>query len=122
MGEKKLFNSHSSDKRGIAILVKNDTPISDIEFENTLKRNFSKLTFKIKNEHVLVKCIYAPNKDMNTNDPNKESTAFFQKVFDDSNEDQFTHRIIVGDYNVALNHKPPHVIFPSPEGDRILEV
>ena len=41
---------------------------------------------------------------MNPNNPNNESTAFFQKVFDDSNEDQFTHKLTVGDYNVALNH------------------
>ena len=86
------------------MLVKDDTPISDIKLENVLKGNFSKLMFKVKNKYVLVKCIYAPNKDMNINDLNNESTAFFQKVFVDSNKDQFTHKIIVGDYNVALNH------------------
>ena len=58
-GERVFFNSHSSDKRGIAILVKDDTPIDDIQCENILKGNFSKLTFKVKNEYVLVKCIYA---------------------------------------------------------------
>ena len=52
----------------------------------------------------MVKCIYAPNKDMNINDPNNESTVFFDKFFDDSNEDHFTHKFIVHDYNVALNH------------------
>ena len=41
---------------------------------------------------------------MNINDPEHESTAFFKRVFDDTNEDQFTHKVIVGDYNVALNH------------------
>ena len=41
---------------------------------------------------------------MNPNDTNNESTAFFQTVFDDLKEDQFTHKIIVGDYNIVLNH------------------
>ena len=61
-GERVFFNSHSSDKRGIAVLVKDDTPISDIKLENILKGNFSKLTFKVKDELVLVKCIYALTK------------------------------------------------------------
>ena len=77
----------SNGKRGIAILVKDDTPINDIKCENILKGNFSKLTFKVKNEHVLVKCIYAPNKDMNNIDPENESNTFFKKVFDDNNKD-----------------------------------
>ena len=47
------------------MLVKNDTPIKDVNFENIIKGNFSKLSFKIKEKSVLVKCIYAPNKDLN---------------------------------------------------------
>ena len=41
MGGKVFFNSHSSDKRGTAVLVKDDTPINDIKFENILKGTFS---------------------------------------------------------------------------------
>ena len=44
----------------------------------------------------MVKCIYAPNPDMNLTGP--------QKVFDDTNENNFTHKISTGDFNVALNH------------------
>ena len=66
-GEYFFFNSHSSDKRGIAVLIKDCIPINDIKFENILKGNLSKLLFRIKDELVLVKCIYAPNKDMNPN-------------------------------------------------------
>ena len=36
-GQGVFFNSHSSNKRGIAVLVKDDTPINDIKFENILK-------------------------------------------------------------------------------------
>ena len=41
---------------------------------------------------------------MNNTSPEKEINSSFKKVFDDSNEDQFTIKIIVGDYNVELNH------------------
>ena len=41
---------------------------------------------------------------MNNTGPENESNTFFKKVFDISNEDQFTHKVIVGEYNVALNH------------------
>ena len=49
-----------------------------------IKGNFSKLTFNIKNESILVKYIYAPNNDMNLSGPDNESRIFFQKVFDDT--------------------------------------
>ena len=29
---------------------------------------------------------------------------FFQKVFDDTNEDKYTHKITLVDFNIALNH------------------
>ena len=34
------FNSLCSNKRGIAVLIKNDNPISDIEWENMITGNF----------------------------------------------------------------------------------
>ena len=65
--------------RGIDVLVKNDTPIKDINFESIIKGNFSKLSFKTKDENVHVKCIYAPNKDLNPNDPDNE--CFFSNSY-----------------------------------------
>ena len=53
-GERVYFNSHSSDKRGIAILIKDGNPSEEIHCENIIKGNFSKLTFKVKNKYVLV--------------------------------------------------------------------
>ena len=41
---------------------------------------------------------------MNLTGPDNESKTFFQTVFDDTNEEEFTHKITVGDFNVALNH------------------
>ena len=52
---------------------------------------------------ILVKCIYVPNKNYNPNDPTNKSSNFFQAVMDDTDEDTFLHKFIVGDYNVALN-------------------
>ena len=58
----------------------------------------------MKNESVLVKCIYAPNKDMNLSGPENESRVFFQKIFDDTNEEKYTNKITLGDFNIAPNH------------------
>ena len=91
------FNSYCSSKRGIMVLIKNDTPITDIEWENVIAGNFSKLSFKTKNEKVLIKCIYAPNKDSGPNDDKNKSTIFFKKVMDDTGEEKYNHRIITGD-------------------------
>ena len=44
------FNSYCSSKRGIAVLIKNDTPISDIVWENIIPGNFSILSFKAENK------------------------------------------------------------------------
>ena len=83
-----FFNSHSGDRRGIAVLIRDGTLIENVEFQNIIKGNFSKLTFNVKNESVLVKCIYAPNEDMNLAGPENESRVFFQKIFDDTNEEK----------------------------------
>ena len=70
------FNSYCSCKRGIVVLIKNDTPITDVEFENVIPGNFSKLSFRANNETVLIKCIYAPNDDSNPNN-DKIRVPFF---------------------------------------------
>ena len=98
-GKTVLFNSHSGDKRGIAALIRDGTPIENINFQNIIKGNFSNLSFKAKNENVLIKCIYAPNIDMNTTGLEKESRAFFKQVFDDSDEDKYIHKVRLGDFN-----------------------
>ena len=100
-GETCHFNSHSSDKHGIAVLIRDGTPIDNIKFQNIIRGNFSKLTFNVKNESVLVKCIYAPNTDMNLTSPDNEGKIFFQKVFEDTNENNYTHKITLGDFNVC---------------------
>ena len=41
---------------------------------------------------------------MNNTSPENETNTFFKEVFDYSNEDKLTHKVTVGDLNVALNH------------------
>ena len=101
-GETSFFNSHSSDKQGIAVLIRDATPLENIQFQNIIKGNFSKLTFNLKDESVLVKCIYAPNNDMNLTGPDNESKIFFQKVFDDTNENNYTHKIWFDDGHMII--------------------
>ena len=66
---------------------------------------FPKLSFKANDQTVLIKCIYAPNEDSNPNVDNKDSTMFFKTVMDDTGDEEYNHRIMAGDYNVALNHE-----------------
>ena len=97
-GGKAYFNSFCSNKRGLVVIIKNDTPISDIVWTNIIPGNFSKLSFKAEDQTVLIKCIYAPNEDSNPNNDNNESTKFFKTVLDDTDEERFNHRMIAGDY------------------------
>ena len=78
------FNSLCSNKRGIAVLIKNDTPISNVEWKNIIPVNFSKLSFKANDQTVFIKCIYAPSNDSNPNDDNNDSTKFFRLVMDNT--------------------------------------
>ena len=63
-GEKAYFNSFSTSQRGLAVLIKDSLPVTDVKIENVIKGNYTKLTFKLKDQNILVKCIYAPNEDM----------------------------------------------------------
>ena len=47
-GEKVFFNSYSSSKRGIAVLIKDSAPVTDLEWENGIPGNFSKLSMVVK--------------------------------------------------------------------------
>ena len=102
--ERVFLNSYSSSKRGIAVLIKDNTPVTDLEWENVIPGNFSKLSMVIKGKKVLLKFIYAPNKDSIQNDPENESTKFFNTIMDDTDEDVYAHKLTVGDFNVARNH------------------
>ena len=100
-----FFNSLCSYKRGLTVLIRNDTPISNIKWENIIPGNFSKLSFTANNKNVLVKCLYAPNEDSNPNDDNNDSTKFLKTVMDDTGDKIYDYRMMTGDFNLAINHE-----------------
>ena len=99
------FNSFSTSQRGLAILIKDSLPVTDIKIENIIKGNYTKLTFKLKDQKILIKCIYAPNKDMTNNEVDNESNIFFKTVFNNKNDDEYDLKITVGNFNVAPKHE-----------------
>ena len=103
-GDQYHFNSFSTSQKGLAILIKDSLPVKDVKMENIIKGNYTKLTFKIKEQKILIKFIYAPNEDMTKNEVDNESNIFFKTVFDDSNDDNYNIKIIIGDFNVAPRH------------------
>ena len=76
-GQTCFFNSFCSNLRGIAVLIKDNLDINNVQWQNIIKGNFSRLTFEHNKLKYLVKCLYAPNKDMIAGNTNNESTFFF---------------------------------------------
>ena len=103
-GEGAYFNSYSNSQRDLAILIKDSLPAKDVKVENIIKGNYTRLTFKVKELRILIKCIYAPNEDMTKNKVDNDSNIFFKTVFDDENDDNYNIKTIVGDFNVAPKH------------------
>ena len=87
MGGGAYFNSFSSSQRGLTILLKDSLPAKEVKINNIIKGNYIRLTFKVKDLNVLVKCIYAPNKDMTKNELDNNSNTFFKTVFNDEDDD-----------------------------------
>ena len=51
-GEQSYFNSFSTSQRGLAILIKDSLPVKDMQIENIIKGNYTKLTFKIREQKI----------------------------------------------------------------------
>ena len=101
-----FYNSMSSNQRGIMVLVKDAFSGKNLEFNNILKGDYSRLTFTMCGFKVLIKCCYAPNGDMAPLNSESEgySDTFFRAIFDDSNDTEFDLSIMAGDFNVAPDH------------------
>ena len=74
------FDSCCSNQRGLVILFKDSLPAKNIKIENILAGDYSRLTFLVNSAKILIKCCYAPNKDMTCNGPDNYSTTF-SKLF-----------------------------------------
>ena len=99
------FNSFSSNQRGLVVLLKDSLPAKNIKIENILEGDYSRLTFVVNSAKILIKCCYAPNKDMTCNGADNYSNTFFKTVFDDSMDSEYDVTLMVGDFNVAPDHK-----------------
>ena len=47
----------------LTVATKDNAPVTDLEWENVIPGNFSKLSMVVKGMNILLKCIYAPNED-----------------------------------------------------------
>ena len=97
-------------------MLKDSLPAKDVKINNILKGDYTLLTFTVLAQKILIKCIYAPDKDMtyynynDTNDNcedsnNKYSNTFWRTVMDDSDDHEFDVQLTVGDFNVASKHE-----------------
>ena len=78
-------------------MIKDEAPVTDLEWTNVIPGNFSKLSMVIKGMKVRLKCIYAPNKDSNPDETETESTLFFNTIMDDTSKEIYTHKFTVVD-------------------------
>merc|ERR1711895_332248 len=102
-----FFNSYNSIQRGIMAVVKETFVGKELNFETILRGNYSRLNFTMRGFKVLIKCCYAPNRDMASfgSDIEGESDVFFKTVFDDKDDTEYDVAITAGDFNVAPDHK-----------------
>ena len=100
------FKSFSSNQRGLVALLKDSLPAKTIKIENIMIGDYTLLTFVINNTKILIKCCYAPNKDMTSFESESENylDKFFKMIFDDSIDLDYDISIMVGDFNVSPDH------------------
>ena len=78
------FNSLKSDLRGVTVVVKNSSPITDISATLIFPGNLTKINFTYREEKFTIAALYAPNKkDMN----------FFRTLFQNKLDEQDRHII-----------------------------
>ena len=72
--------------------------LSEAKFLSIIDGKLAKFEFLHKEDKYLMNLLYAPNED-------KESRAFLESAFQDSDYDSFDHIIYAGDWKVPLNHE-----------------
>ena len=89
------YNSLSSDRRGVAILLKKNVPISASIINKDNDGNLLTIAATYDNKKFILSCIYGPNDD----DP-----SFFDNIFSFNSGIDCPNQIIGGDFNVTFNH------------------
>ncbi len=93
---KMFFNSLRSDARGIAILVKESCPITNITQEIIIQGNLFKLNFTYKEERWTIAALYAPN---------TKDSKFFHTLFESELDPNTDHVLYAGDWNISLSQE-----------------
>ena len=82
-------------------MFKDSLSAKDIKIENIITGNYTRLTFIVKAQNILVKCLYAPNENMTMNNTDNYSNMFFKTGFDDTDEEDFDIRLTICDFIVS---------------------
>jgi exonuclease III len=93
---KMYFNHLRSNARGVAVLVKDSCPITDIESTVIFPGNITKFNFTHKGEKFSTGTLYAPN--------NKD-IHFFETLFKDKLDTDADHTMYLGDWNISLSQQ-----------------
>ena len=89
------FNNFSSNSRGIAVLINKKVPIKTELLYKDIEGNVLILRCNYDSRIFLLTVLYGPNED---------SPDFFQHLFERIEEYDIPESLIVGDFNVTLNH------------------
>ena len=90
-----LFNSFSSQARGVAIFLKKNNTAKVLDKFNDSDGNLLSILIEYEGKRILLECIYGPNADT----PDFYSDIAFKKILDW----QPDFSIIAGDFNIALD-------------------
>ena len=100
-----VFNSFSSDRRGVAILFKKTLPIKHSIINSDNNGNLLSLEIEYDHKKFLLTAIYGPNTDR---------PDFFENLFELNNQVNCPMQIIGGDFNVTLNHEIDNFDYIAP--------
>ena len=87
------FNSLRSNARGVAILVKESCPITNVSAQIIVPGKLTQLTFTYKEENWTIAALYAPN--------NKD-LQFFHTLFEAENDPNTDQKLYAGDWYISV--------------------
>ena len=90
------FNSLRLNSRGVAILVKDSCPITNVSSQIIVPGNLTGLNFTCKEEKWFIVALYAPN---------SKDLLFFHSLFQAENDPNTDHTLYTGDSNTSLTQQ-----------------
>ena len=100
-----IFNSLTSEKWGVAILLKKSLSITHSVIYRDNNGNILTIKIEYDEQTFLISSIYGPNLD----DP-----QFFQCIFDRNSNNDCHMQLLGGDLNVTLNHEIDNHAYAAP--------